>query len=444
MTLAFATTCKNRAPHIKATLPHNLADNPSAKFILVDYNSPDDLAQYLSSEHAADILSGQLVVYSYTQPGPFAMAKAKNLAHRLAIREGADILVNLDGDNLTGPGFAAWVEEAFSNADYERKMFGHPEIYLWARMIQGQMKRGVSGRIAMTAKAFLLTGGYDERYSDWGPDDKDMTTRLNRLGFLPIEIPRQYLDAVHHSDKKRFQEYPHARPAEGASSHQFYPGHDCSIANFGHYGCGTVFRNFDFSNPIKLRPLPTRIFGIGMQKTATTSLDAALKILGFDSAHWLDGRWAVAILREMRAKGRSETLERHYALCDLPIAILFKELDRAYPGSKFILTVRDEVDWLVSARDHWSYEHNTHRPDWDKWPSAHVIHRATYGQTQFDAEVFLARYRRHNAEVKEYFRNRPDDLLEMQMTKGAGWRELCPFVERPIPNESYPRAYSAY
>lgn len=444
MTLAFCTTCKGRAQHIKQTLPRNLADNPSAKFTLLNFNSPDDLVPYLQSAHSRDIESGRLVVYSLLETGPFQMGRAKNLAHRCAMREGADILCNVDADNATGPGFAEYLQCMFDQAAYDRNMFGCPDIFMWARMVKGQMKRGVSGRIAMTSRAFLLAGGYDERFADWGPDDKDMTVRLARLGLLPVEIDSCYLDAIHHKDKLRFKEYPHARPEPGANCDQFYQPNECTIANAGNFGCGVVYRNFDFSRPIELRPLPTRIFGIGMQKTATTSLDCALKILGFDSAHWLDGKWAVAILREMRAKERSETLERHYALCDLPIAILFKELDRAYPGSKFILTVRDEVDWLVSTRDHWSYEHNTHRPDWDKWPAANIIHRATYGQTHFDASVMLARYRQHNAEVREYFKNRPDDLLVMDMSRGAGWKELCPFVEREIPDAPYPRAYSAY
>jgi len=443
MTLAFCTTCKGRAPHIKQTLPRNLADNPLAKFILLDYNSPDDLLDYLKASHSREIEEGRLIVYSLKESGPFRMAHAKNLAHRLAMREGADILINLDADNLTGQGFAEYVESMFRQASYDRKMFGCPEMFLWARMVKGQMKRGVSGRIAMTSRAFLLAGGYDERYADWGPDDKDMNERLARLGFLPVEIDECYLDAIHHKDKLRFREYPHARPVDGASGDQFHRPSPCPVANFGNFGCGVVYRNFG-CDPIELKPLPTRIFGIGMQKTATTSLDAALKILGFDSAHWIDGKWAVAILREMRERGRSETLERHYALCDLPIAILFRELDRAYPGSKFILTVRDEVDWLVSTRDHWSYEHNTFRRDWDRWPAANAIHRATYGQTHFDAETMLSRYRRHNAEVREYFRNRPNQFLEMNMSKGAAWRELCPFVEREMPSASYPRAYSAY
>jgi hypothetical protein len=451
--IAFATTCKGRAQHIKQTLPRNLADNPSAKFILLDYNSPDDLASYLQANHARDIESGRLVVYSHMAQGPFRMAHAKNMAHRLAMREGADILVNLDADNVApqvatkhhgSHGFDAYVQAMFNQAKYDGAMFSLPHIFLWARMVRGKMKRGVSGRIAMTSRAFLLAGGYDERYADWGPDDKDMSVRLERLGLLPVEIDACYLDAIHHKDKIRFKEYPHARPAPGVTSHECYTPNGRTVVNFGNFGCGTVYRNFDFGCPVELRPLPTRIFGIGMQKTATTSLDAALKLLGFDSAHWLDGKWAVAILKEMRAKGRSETLERHYALCDLPIAILFKELDRAYPGSKFILTVRDEVDWLVSARDHWSYEHNKFRRDWDKWPAADFIHRATYGQKAFDAQVFLARYRQHNCEIIEYFKNRPNDLLVMDMTRGAGWRELCGFVERPIPNQEYPRAYAAY
>ena len=442
--ISFCTTCKGRAQHVKRTLPQNLKDNPSAKFILLNYNSPDDLLVYLQANHARDIESGKLTVYSLMEDGPFAMARAKNLAHRCAMREGADILVNVDADNLTGQCFAAYVQDQFNQAAHEHKMFGHPDIFMWAKMIKGVRKRGITGRIAMTSRAFLLAGGYDERYATWGPDDWDITVRLERFGFLPVEIDAQYLDAITHKNKVRFKEYPHAEPPDDVTEQELYPPNDRTVVNFGNIGCGTVYRNFDFATPIELKPLPTRIFGIGMQKTATTSLHTALDLLGFDSAHWESGSWAKAILQEMRKKGRSITLEKHYALCDLPIAILYKELDRAYPGSKFILTVRDEVDWLASAKAHWTYEHNPHRTDWDEYPAANIIHQATYGQTHFDAEVMLSRYKRHNAEVREYFRNRPADLFVMNMSKGAGWNELCYFVDRPVPSIPYPRSYAAY
>jgi len=439
--IAFCITCRGRSQHIKITLPKNLADNQKAKFILLDYGSPDDLIEYVTSAHADELASGRLVVYSY-KADRFKMAHAKNVAHRCAILEGAEVLVNLDADNFTGKDFDLYVEKFFLLAQYDHSMFGMPNIFLWARMVQGKMKRGISGRIAMTAKTFVLVGGYDEYYADWGCDDKDMTARLTRLGLTAVEIDAKYLDAIHHQDKLRFKEYPHARPAPGQDSGAFYLENDNTIANFGNFGCGVVTRLF--GETVDLLPLPTRIFGVGMQKTATTSLDAALKIIGYDSSHWESGQWAVSILREMRKFGRSLTVEKTYALCDLPIPILFRELDRAYPGSKYILTIRDEVDWLKSARDHWSYEHNKFRPDWDIWPAANFIHRATYGQKHFDAEVFLARYRRHNAEVLEYFKDRSADLLVMDMSNGAGWKELCGFFGKPIPDRPYPRAYSAY
>src|SRR5882757_9614345 len=103
--IAFCTTCKDRTQHLKFTLPKNLADNKNynnCKFIVLDYNSQDDLSAYLLSQHKLDILSGKLIVYSYCEDVPFHMTHAKNMAHRLGIIEGADILVNLDADNYTG------------------------------------------------------------------------------------------------------------------------------------------------------------------------------------------------------------------------------------------------------------------------------------------------------------------------------------------------------
>ncbi len=74
-------------------------------------------------------------------------------------------------------------------------------------------------------------------------------------------------------------------------------------------------------------------------------------------------------------------------------------------------------------------------------PFTHKIHKAIYGQKGFDAEVFLERYRRHNREVREYFKDRPDDLLEMDMDSGQNWDELCRFLGKPVPACAYPREF---
>jgi Sulfotransferase domain len=436
--IVFCTTCKKRVQHLEKTLQRNLEDNagyPNCKFVILDYDSPDHLLEYLKSTYALPIKNGYLTVYSFRDPTPFKVAHAKNMAHRLGIIEGGDILVNLDADNFTGPGFAQFIADQFAKAK--------EDIFLWARMIQhgpDRLARGINGRLVVTAKEFMNVGGYDERFAVWSPDDKDFNLRLRRMGYLPREIDRQYLDAVRHSDKMRFKHHS-THEDYGDVCEETVDSADTTVVNYGKIGCGTVYKNFGLE-PIELAPLPTRIFGIGMHKTATTSLHHALQILGYDSAHWKNAHWAKAIWEEMHAWGRSATLERHYALSDLPITLLYEKLDKQYPGSKFILTIRDEERWIQSVRHHWS-KHNRFRSAWDNDPFSHRIHKALYGQKNFDEAIFRARYRRHNAEVRHYFQHRPDDLLIMDM-ESAGWPEICAFLRKPIPAADYPNSFVSW
>ena len=453
MNVVFCTTCKGRTQHLEKTLPKNMHDNPNAKFVLVDYGSQDHLQDWLRENQPH--WEEQLTVYSYIGYHPFKMAHAKNMAHRCAMLEGADVLVNLDADNFTGPGFVSYLDH---------NMTEFPGSFMWARMIkddEGRLPRGISGRIAVSKHAFLNAGGYDEKFDTWGPDDKDFTARLKRLGYQAREINGRFLQAIMHTDKLRFREYRHAEGIEYDDMQLWEQ--DTTVVNFGKIGCGTVYRNFNFSTPIELKLLPTRIFGIGMHKTATTSLHTALLILGFDSAHWKTARWAKHIWKEMMEGGRSNTLERHYALCDLPITFLYRELDKAYPGSKFILTVRDERKWIESVRNHWDHDKNPFRKNWNDDPFTHRAHRLLYGQKGFDAELFLNRYRRHNAEVREHFKDRPADLLVMDMdlppVRAYGplgwytpkpddaailrryWWQLCAFLDCHLPNVPYPMEF---
>jgi hypothetical protein len=306
-------------------------------------------------------------------------------------------------------------------------------------MVKGEMPRGISGRIAVTKEAFLLSGGYDEKYETWGPDDKQFNKRLRMMGYAGYEIPARYLRGVKHTDKLRFREYRHA---ETQMVEEDFDLDDCgeTIVNFGRIGCGVVYKNFDFSNAISLDPVPTRIFGLGLHKTATTSLHHALSMLGFSSAHWPSAHWAKNIWNEMHQLGRSPTVESTHCSVDLPIPLLYKSLDVAYPSSKFILTIRNEHDWITSVRNHWS-DRNQFKGQWDSDPFTHKIHRELYGRTQFDADVFLARYRQHNQEVIEHFKNRPHDLYVMNMDEGGDWFGLCRFLNCRIPSTSYPKKY---
>lgn len=428
MKIAFCITCKGRAQHLKRTLPQNLSDNadyPNCVFVVVDYGSTDDLREWMGQYKDDE----RVAYYHYPDATTFKMSHAKNMAHRCGLLEGADILVSLDADNFTGQGFATYIAEQF-RADPSGKTF------MWALMIKGVLPRGINGRIVVSRQAFMNVGGYDEKFEAWSGEDKDFNLRLTRLGYKGISIDPRYLNAIPHNDKMRFREYRNNGQCDYYDQPEDWYISETTVVNWGRFGCGTVYRNFEIE-AIELKPLPTRIFGIGMHKTATTSLHLAMKHLGFDSAHWRSAHWAKAIWTEMKAWGRSNTLENSYHLCDLPIPVLFREIDQAYPGSKFILTTLDEEMWVKAAECHWS-PRNKFRSAWDSDPFSHKIHQIIYGQRHFDREVFLARYRRHNAEVLEYFRYRSDDLLLMPMNQGAGWKELCGFVGSPVPAMPYP------
>jgi hypothetical protein len=117
-------------------LPQNIKNNPEPNvvFVLLDYCSQDDLADYIYSTHAKELFSGKLVFYRYMAQHEFRMAHAKNMAHRLGILEGADILVNLDADNYTGPGFAKYIAETLGNDS---------DAFMWSRMIPGVLVTGM-------------------------------------------------------------------------------------------------------------------------------------------------------------------------------------------------------------------------------------------------------------------------------------------------------------
>lgn len=437
--IAFCTTCKGRAQHIKETLPRNLADNvtPYSKFILLNYNSDDDLLHYILTYHMADLRSGKLVLYSFLDEVPFHLSHAKNMAARLGMIEGADILCTLDADNFTGYGFDSYIIEKMK----EPGVFLCPNFPLIRSLPYGpeRPQRGFAGRLVLRAQEFIKAGGYDETFDTWRGEDIDMLMRLQRMGYTMRHIDNKYLNAIPHNAEVRFKYYPAARQYENKEAERLIAERTGTVVNYGNIGVGTVYRNDD-SIPMVINPLPTRVFGIGLHKTATTSLHKAFQILGFDSLHWGTGE-APRIWNEMLHVGKSETLERFYSACDLPIPLLYKQLDKAYPGSKFILTIRDEDKWLKSVEGLYDPDLNPTHWTWNTYPITNRLHTALYGRTDFDPTTMIERYRRHNNEVMDYFLNRPQDLLVMWMDNGAGWPDLCNFLRISIPEIPYPFLY---
>ncbi len=182
-----------------------------------------------------------------------------------------------------------------------------------------------------------------------------------------------------------------------------------------------------------------KLFGIGLSKTGTTSLGLALKQLGIRT---IDFPHDPTTLRELeQAKYDLTILKKYDAVTDTPVVPYYPQLDALYPGSKFILTVRDKAGWLKSIRNHWS----------DRWEwlevsdvqrrFAYFINTAVYGTIEFHEQRFSYLYDRHVREVMDYFKDRPNDLLVLDVCAGEGWEKLCPFLGLPSREGSFPRQH---
>jgi hypothetical protein len=170
-----------------------------------------------------------------------------------------------------------------------------------------------------------------------------------------------------------------------------------------------------------------KIFGIGWAKTGTTTLETCFQTLGY--SHYGYNLSLVDQLDQSIAIAR-----RFKTFQDWPWAIFYKEMDHHFPGSKFVLTIRDSDRWLRSY-------HNAVSKQVPR-KSNEEARRKIYGFAYADAtdEKLIERYERHNAEVQEYFSDRPEDLLVVNWEQGDGWKELCSFLGVPLVNEPLPHS----
>jgi len=176
--------------------------------------------------------------------------------------------------------------------------------------------------------------------------------------------------------------------------------------------------------------MKTKIFCIGFHKTGTKSLATALSKLGY-SITGPNGVKDSKIDQNVYTMAH-KLVKKFDAFQDNPWPIIYKEMDKSYPGSKFILTLRDTNSWIKSIVSHFGRRKTPMR----KWIYG-------VGFPKGNENIYIRKYENHNKEVRTYFKNRPNDLLILDLTKGEGWEKLCPFLGKEIPNIPFPHRNKA-
>lgn len=181
---------------------------------------------------------------------------------------------------------------------------------------------------------------------------------------------------------------------------------------------------------MKIKRSGAKVFCVGFHKSGTTSLGLALETLGYR----VTGPNGV---KDQNIENNAlpmayDLVERFDAFQDNPWPIIYKELDAKYPGSKFILMLRNPKSWIKSQVKHFGRKETPMR----KWIYG-------VGCPEGNEEIYVKRFEDHNREVVNYFKNRPQDLLVMDLAKGDDWDKLCPFLGVNIPDITFPHANKA-
>ena len=176
------------------------------------------------------------------------------------------------------------------------------------------------------------------------------------------------------------------------------------------------------------------VFGIGLSKTGTTSLNDALNILGYSAFH---------LPPIAHVNARDEIYSRwpwwvykYNALTDLTVSVLHAELRDTFPNAHFIYTRRPIEPWLDSCRRHFTAELGRTRVEQGQ-VYLNDLCDAFYGSHIYDEPAYRAAYLSHDTEVMALHEGHSNFML-YDLTQNEGWQPLCDFLGKPTPSRPFP------
>lgn len=179
-----------------------------------------------------------------------------------------------------------------------------------------------------------------------------------------------------------------------------------------------------------------KIIGAGMPRTGTKTLCEALEILGYKTQHGPPVRESPLSHPAERPHFRDYATAE--AVADGPAVLYWPGLAASYQ-CKVILTVRNPDSWWESIKRHT----NAIRTGEDMNHIAYTdaFHGLLFGTPQPCKYWWQRRFEEHNARVEAMIA--ADMLLVMDIVGGDKWDVLCPFLDKPEPEEEWPWANKA-
>lgn len=187
-----------------------------------------------------------------------------------------------------------------------------------------------------------------------------------------------------------------------------------------------------------------RLINAGLGRTGTTSLKAALETLGHAPVfHTTDlltsakdiGVWEAA----MKGEGVDwRTFFAPYEVVDWPAAFFYRDIIRAHPEAKVMVSVRDPEGWFESTQGVLKQVRSLNLPI----PQVRRVKGfleaglATFFEGKSEDKAYMVSFfERHTEAVKSFVG--AENVLVYSVEEG--WEPLCDFLGVDVPQEPFPR-----
>ena len=164
-----------------------------------------------------------------------------------------------------------------------------------------------------------------------------------------------------------------------------------------------------------------------MPKAATSSTSWFIEQLGYKTLHWIGEILSIEEFYKDPKSFYVNLASDYDCVSDAPFHVLFKELDRAYPNSKFIFIDRNADDWAISQIRYSKHKgfRGVLRPD------QHIILEEEYfggNKIAYNFNGLKQNYNEHKKRVLEYFANK-DNLLLLELENNEKEKKICEFLK---------------
>jgi hypothetical protein len=181
-----------------------------------------------------------------------------------------------------------------------------------------------------------------------------------------------------------------------------------------------------------------KIFGIGLSRTGTTSLTAALSRLGYLSSHF-ENEFSMELLD-------ADDAIIFEAMTDTPVCAQFELLYHRFENAKFIWTKLPYDRWVDSFNRHCLRTFGTNNFSvireiprrFQRRPYMVELEKLDW-TLYFCYKSLEEAYAAYRNRVESFFHNKPKDkLLVLEAGDGQEWSKLCDFLSCDAPKEPYP------